>query len=345
MSKIPIQNVYYLLCYAWDQMRAGEIVETGTAGQTELVNLFGTVLANGTERVLKQGLDRGYVTHSEDTARPRGQIDFDTSVKRALLPRGRVHCRYDRLSRDVLHNRILKSTLRSLTRAEKIDKEELRPRLLSLVRRFGEVSDVPLRHSLFQRVQLHSGNAFYRFLLHVCSLVEQNLVPTEGGAGRQFRDFLRNEATMWKLFEDFVYNFYDHEQDRYNVSAPQIHWKVSGPVPEALPNMRTDVVLQSTGGTIILDTKYSKDALKAHYGKEVYESKHLYQLYAYLKNAESKGQKYREAEGILLYPTTGVHLNDEFQLERHRVRLCSIDLSQEWREIHEDLLALTGLDR
>ena len=342
MSKIPIQNVYYLLCYAWDQMRAGEIVETGTAGQTDLLDLFGTVLANGTERVLKQGLDRGYVTHSEDTSRPRGQIDFDNSVKRALFPLGRVHCQYDRLSRDVLHNRILKATLRSLARAENIDDKDLRPRLLSLVRRFGEVSDVPLRRSLFQRVQLHSGNAFYRFLLHVCSLIEQNLVPTEDGEGRQFRDFLREEATMWKLFEDFVRNFYEHEQERYSVSAPRIEWEISGSIPEALPNMWTDVVLQSATKTIILDTKYSKDALKAHYGKEVYDSKHLYQLFAYLKNAESEGQGYREAEGILLYPTNGVHLNDEFEIERHRVRLCSIDLSQDWREIHRDLLVLIG---
>jgi 5-methylcytosine-specific restriction enzyme subunit McrC len=341
VSKIPIQNVYYLLCYAWDQMRAGEIVETGTAGQTELVNLFGTVLANGTERILKQGLDRGYVTHSEDTSRPRGQIDFDTSVKRAVLPRGRVHCRYDRLSRDVLHNRILKSTLRSLTQAEKID-EELRPRLLSLVRRFGEVSDVPLRRSLFQRVQLHSGNAFYRFLLHVCSLVEQNLVPAEGGAGRQFRDFLRDEATMWKLFEDFVYNFYEHEQDRYSVSAPRIDWDVSGPVPDALPNMWTDVMLRSSGKTIILDAKYSKNTLSARFGEEVYKSEDLYQLFAYLQNAEAKGRQYRGAEGILLYPTTDAKLDDEFEIRRHRIRICTLNLEQEWEGIHEDLLALLG---
>lgn len=339
MAKIPIQNVYYLLCYAWGQMRAGEIAETGVAQQTDLMNLFGTVLANGTERVLKQGLDRDYVTRSEDTSRPRGQIDFDTSVKRALFPRGRVHCRHDRLSRDVLHNRILKSTLRHLTQAEKID-PDLRTRLRSLSLRFRDVTDVPLRRSLFQRVQLHSGNAFYRFLLHVCSLIGRNLVPTEEGRGRQFRDLLREESAMWKLFEKFVYRFYEHEQDRYEVSAPRIDWDVSGPSPEPLPNMWTDVVLKDPDKTIILDTKYSKNALGTHYGEEVYKSKDLYQLFAYLQNAEAKGGRYRGAEGILLYPTTDAKLDDEFEVRGHRIRICTLNLAQEWKGIHEDLLAI-----
>jgi len=238
----------------------------------------------------------------------------------------------------------LKSALQRLTRAEKID-NDLRTRLLSLSRRFREVADVPLRRSLFQRVQLHSGNAFYRFLLHVCSLIERNLVPTEEGQGRQFRDFLRDEATMWKLFEKFVYHFYEHEQDRYKVSAPRIDWDVSGPAPKPLPNMWTDVVLKSPEMAIILDTKYSRDALAARFEKEIYRSEHLYQLFAYLQNAEAKGGSYEEAEGILLYPTTGVSLADEFDVRGHRMRVCTVDLAKDWKKIHEDLLQLVNVPR
>jgi len=342
MSRIPIQNVYYLLCYAWEQMRAGQIAETGTAGHTQLVNLFAQVLINGTERVLKQGLDRGYVPQSETTSRPRGRIDFDRSLKRALHPRGQVHCHYDTLSRDVLHNQILKSTLWHLARANQID-GDLRQRLLSLHRRFGAVTAVPLRRSLFQRVQLHSGNAFYRFLLHVCSLVEQNLITAEDGGGQQFRDFLQDEATMWKLFEKFVYNFYDHEQERYDVSAPHLQWDVTGEAPDPLPNMRTDVVLQSPGRTIIIDAKYSTDTLRARQGTELYRSSHLYQLFAYLKNAEADDDFPRAVEGLLLYPTTDVQLEDTFEVQGHRVGISTINLRQDWRSIHEDLLAIVDL--
>jgi 5-methylcytosine-specific restriction enzyme subunit McrC len=344
VAEIPIQNVYYLLCYAWRQMREGEIAETGAAQKKDVANLLGTVLANGTERVLKQGLDRGYVTQSETTSRPRGQIDFDTSLQRALFPQAKAHCHYDALSRDVLHNRILKSTLRELGQAKGID-EDLQNRLRLLARRFGDVSDVSLRRSLFQRVQLHSGNAFYKFLLRICSLIERNLTPTEGGAGKKFRDFLREEATMWKLFEKFTYHFYRREQERYDVSAPHIDWDVSGDAPEQLPNMRTDVVLSSPGKTIILDTKFSKKVLSEHREKKLFKSENLYQLFAYLQNAETKGGGFEKAEGVLLYPITEPTLDKEigrFEIRGHRMRVCTVDLNQEWDRIEGDLLSLVG---
>lgn len=343
MSQIPIENVYYLLCYAWGQMREGKIAETGAAKQTELVDLFAKVLINGTERVLKQGLDRGYVTRSEDTSRPRGRIDFDTSMKRALLPRAQVHCQYDTLSRDVLHNRILKSTLGHIARVDSID-NDLKKDLLSLQRRFGEVRDVSLRRSLFRRVQLHSNNSFYRFLLNVCSLVEQNLDLTEEGDGQRFRDFLREEAVMSTLFEKFVLNFYDREQNVYDVNAPYIYWDVEGSSPDRLPRMETDVVLTSTDRTIIIDTKFYKSPLASNWEQDRYRSDHLYQLFSYLQNAETKGERWQSATGILLYAATGTDINEEaFEVRGHRMHVCSIDLDQKWWKIQDDLFALVDI--
>lgn len=343
MSQIPIENVYYLLCYAWGQMREGEIAETGVAKQTELVDLFAKVLINGTERVLKQGLDRGYVTRSEATSRPRGRIDFDTSLKRVLLPRAQVHCQYDTLSRDVLHNRILKSTLGHLAGVESID-DDLRRDLLSLQGRFGEVGDVPLRRSQFQRVQLHSNNAFYRFLMNVCSLVERNLDLTEEGGGQQFRDFLRDEATMSRLFEKFVLNFYDHEQEVYDVSAPYIYWDVEGDAPDRLPRMETDVVLSSSGRTIILDAKFYKNPLASNWEQDRYRSEHLYQLFSYLQNAETKGERWEDAEGILLYAATDTGINEKaFEVRGHQMQVCSVDLDQKWWKIQDDLFTLVDV--
>ena len=339
MAEIPIQNVYYVLCYAWGQMREGEIVETGAVGQTELADLFAHVLINGTRRVLRQGLDRGYVTRAEDTSRLRGRVDFSASVKRSLLPRAQAHCRYDTLSRNVLHNRILKSTMRRLARLNEVD-GDLRANLHRLTRRFSDVADVPLRHALFRRVQLHSNNAFYRFLMNVCALVEQNLIVEESGQGEQFRDFRRDDATMSTLFEKFVRSFYEYEQDRYRVSAPHVWWDLEGPAPEHLPSMETDMVLRSVERTIILDTKYYSSTLQSNHGKQSYHSTNLYQLFAYLKNAEAKGPEYEHAEGMLLYPTVTHDLNESFRVQGHRIRICTLNLAQDWKAIRRDLLEL-----
>ena len=46
--------------------------------------------------------------------RPRGKVDLSATVRRAQRVRGRVRVRYEELSRDILHNRIVKTTMRSL---------------------------------------------------------------------------------------------------------------------------------------------------------------------------------------------------------------------------------------
>ena len=55
---IPIQNIYYLLCYAWNKMQEKDIVDVNTSDYDQLPDLLGKVLINGCNRLLKQGLER-----------------------------------------------------------------------------------------------------------------------------------------------------------------------------------------------------------------------------------------------------------------------------------------------
>ena len=43
--EIPIQNIYYLLCYAWDKLEEKELIDVDPVGMTELVDLFARVLS------------------------------------------------------------------------------------------------------------------------------------------------------------------------------------------------------------------------------------------------------------------------------------------------------------
>jgi 5-methylcytosine-specific restriction enzyme subunit McrC len=45
--KIPVRNLYYLLCYAWDRLEEGDVVAAEQEGATELVDLFARVLEGG----------------------------------------------------------------------------------------------------------------------------------------------------------------------------------------------------------------------------------------------------------------------------------------------------------
>src|SRR5262249_13559715 len=109
---IPILNIYYMLLYAWDVLEEGETIPVGVGDTTRLVDLFARVLHTGTEAILRRGLDRGYVEHVEAVFGIKGKPLISASVKANLFRSGQVVCEFEQFSHDVLHNRILKATIR-----------------------------------------------------------------------------------------------------------------------------------------------------------------------------------------------------------------------------------------
>jgi len=161
---IPIQNLYYLLCYAWDSLDQADTVDVAQTDPKSMVELFGRVLEAGTTHLLKRGLDREYVCESTDTSSLRGKLDLTTTIKRNLLMHSRVHCHVDELHHDVLQNQILKTTIVRLVRCENLQRK-LKDSLLRAYRRLGGISEIPLTSSAFGRVVLHRNNAHYRLPL------------------------------------------------------------------------------------------------------------------------------------------------------------------------------------
>jgi len=49
-KEIPIQNLYFMLCYAWDQLAEGKLVDINATDSKSLNELFARVLAHGTHR-------------------------------------------------------------------------------------------------------------------------------------------------------------------------------------------------------------------------------------------------------------------------------------------------------
>ena len=89
--KIPIANIYYLLCYAWSHVDERDVVRLEELEGLERVHdLLGKVLAEGTFRLIRRGIDRGYRDVREDLAGIRGKIAVGETAKRALRARGQV---------------------------------------------------------------------------------------------------------------------------------------------------------------------------------------------------------------------------------------------------------------
>jgi 5-methylcytosine-specific restriction enzyme subunit McrC len=344
---IPIQNVYFLLCYAWNKLDEKEIVQVGATESTKLVDLFARVLINGTNHLLKRGFDRGYVSYLEDTRRPRGRIQFADTVKRRLLTGGQIHCSFDDLSYNVTHNRILKTTITNLIRTEGLD-HSLRESLARLRHRLHEVEEMEISGKLFSQVRLHRNNYFYGLLLNVCELLFQNLLPTEQPGAWRFRDFLQDEAKMRILFEDFVRNFYRRELDpaTYRVEGHKdIHWhlKSLGDGHDAeglLPKMQTDLSITSEGRKVIIECKFT-DAMQEHYETRRLRSDHLYQIFAYFNNLWDDQPPNTVRQAMLLYPAVNEDLSEDYRdASGWIVSVRTINLNQDWQDIRQALLAL-----
>ena len=337
---IPIQNIYYLLCYAWDKLQEGEIVAVSPEDCPTTADLFARVLENGVTHLLKRGLDRDYLEEEEATSSLRGKFDVTSTIKRNLLLQNRVACVVDSLSYDVTHNQIIKATLRTLLGCRDLDRHR-RDRLLRLYRRFNEVNEVPLTSQIFDRVQLHRNNAWYGFLLQVCRLLYDNLLINEATGESRFRDFLRKEQQMRYLFEKFVLNFYRREQSTFQVKSEIIDWQQVEATPEDLkylPRMRTDISLTSDTRKIVIDTKYYADCLQSYYEHQSIHSENLYQLFAYLKNLQIIHEQ--PIEGVLLYPTVGTSLSLRYKIQGHSIQIVTIDLNADWQKIRHQLLGL-----
>ena len=341
-SKIPIANIYYLLCYAWDHVEERDVVRLEALEELEKVqDLLGKVLAEGTFRLIRRGIDRGYREVHEDVAGIRGKMAVGETAKRALRARGQVACDFEELSYDVLHNRILRSTLKTLLRLSDLHLA-VRAEVRNAYTKLDGVSVVPLNRRLFQQVQLDRNRRYYRFLLSVCWLIHEHLLVDEQSGKARFTEF--SEERMEKLYEDFIIQFYRREQDRFRVNqrGRVISWLDEG-TPDhqrsKLPRMEADVILEAPDRRIIMDAKYYRDTLGGRYGGKLH-SNNLYQLLAYLRNREATVASGPRHEGILLYPTVDAPVAVDVRLEGFSIRARSIDLAQHWRNIHDHMLAL-----
>lgn len=333
---IPIKNLYFLLCYSWSRLDEGSLVNISSDQITNPPDLLAKVLINGVNRLLKDGIDRGYITELQESSSLKGKIDFGVSLSKLLFQQAKAATHVDNLSVDILHNQILKTTIFNLHKNSDVS-NELKAELKKILASLRDVSFVRLNGSLFKRVQIYQNNSFYSFLMNICELIYANLLLDEKTGDWKFKDFIRDEVKMRKVFQDFAFNFYRVNQNKYSVKSERLNYQanaIDNPL-DLLPNMYTDVTLESDEQKIILDTKYYQDAFQSNWGKKSFRSEHLFQLNTYLDYSGSPDKK---PFGILLYPATNEEFTHEFDTSRHHFKIAAVDLRKNPKDIAKRML-------
>jgi 5-methylcytosine-specific restriction enzyme subunit McrC len=347
-TKIPIRNLYYLLCYAWDRLDERDLMPAGEAeAPRDVVNLLAAVLCNATRSLIRRGFERGYRGRTEEIPGIRGRIDVGATVRRHLPEYGRAVCEFDELEHDTPANRVIRATLSYLSRSHVVE-EDRRHDLISLLRHFRDVADVRVTERDCRRIVIHRNNRHYGFVVDLCAFILGHMLPDESGRGQTVPDFTRDHRLMARLFEAFVRNFYDHHRAECGiayVSNRSIPWNFSASddtTAGAWPGMQSDICLYRPGAPMVIDCKFYHDVLKTGpYGAETLSSANLYQLFTYTQNLAAV-PGWENVEGLLLYAENGDPVEISRHVCSHRLRAATVDLSDDWDKIHKRLVGLVN---
>ena len=334
---IPIQNVYYMLSYAFQVLNEQGYKNIATEQFHNTAELMAAILEKGIALQLKRGLVKEYIPQMEALSSLRGKIDIAESIKTQSMMRKQLICTYDEFSVNSTMNRIIKSTVELLL-CSNISKQRKKS-LRKLMVYFGEVDFIDL-HTVNWNVQYNRNNQTYRMLISICYLVVKGLLQTQSDGRKKLMDFL-DEQRMCRLYEKFILEYYRKEfKNQIVANASQIPWQLDNEENAMLPVMQSDIMLQRGDRVLIIDAKYYEHSTQVQFDKHTLHSGNLYQIFTYVKNKEYElKDKDHKVSGMLLYAKTDeeIYPNNVYQMSGNQITVSTLDLNKPFAEIVEQL--------
>ena len=333
---IPIQNIFYMLSYAFQVLNEQGYKNIATEQFDNVGDLCAAILARGVSRQLKQGLGREYIEHTEQRSALRGRIEITESVKTQSILKRQMVCTYDELSTNSYMNRIIKTTMELLIRSDiaKSRKKELRKLMIF----FADVDSLDL-YLINWKQQYNRNNQIYRMLISICYLVIKGLLQTSSDGSVRLMDFI-DEQRMCRLYEKFILEYYKKEFPQIKASASQIPWILDDDEREMLPIMQSDVMLEYGNNVLIIDAKYYERNLQSQYDSYSIHSGNLYQIFTYVKNKTAElNDPEKTVSGMLLYAKTDemTQPNGTYKMTGNTISVGTLDLNCEFSEISAQL--------
>lgn len=236
---IQIQNIYYMLSYAFQVLNEQGYRNIATEEFDNTAELCAAILARGISTQVKCGLGKEYIPQTEALSSIRGKIDISESIKTQTFLKKQMICSYDEFSVNSYMNRIIKSTVLILLKADisKARKKELRKFMVF----FNDVEIIDL-YSVDWNIQYNRNNQTYRMLIAICYLVFKGLLQTQRDGTTKLMDFL-DEQRMHRLYEKFILEYFRREHPELTANSSQIPWQLDDGIGDMLPVMQTDIML------------------------------------------------------------------------------------------------------
>lgn len=333
---IPIQNIYYMLSYAFQTLQADNYKDLATEKFHNTAELCAAILYKGIGIQLKRGLRRDYVAKSESLSTLQGKLNISESIKTQTMLKKQMICTYDEFSTNIQFNQIIKSTVLLLLKANITNSRKKNLRKLLLF--FSDVNEIDL-HFVNWNQQYNRSNQSYQMLIGICYLVYKGLLATQSDGNTKLMDFF-DEQRMCRLYEKFLLEYYRKEHPELTANASQIAWQLDDTENQMLPRMQTDVMLSKNNNILIIDAKYYSHMTQQQYGIHTLHSNNLYQIFTYVKNKEFELRNYEHTvSGMLLYAQTDEDIipNNTYHMSGNQISVLALDLNQDFSKISRTL--------
>jgi len=331
MRDIPIKNIYYLVLYAWNQVKnKNDFADKGTETIGSINDVLIDIFLIEVEKLTKKGIRKEYISDVYRSRFIKGKIHISETIRQSNKM---VVSEYDEFDSDHLLNQLIKTYLMKLYSIDTPYKKRIRRLLLH----FEAVSLIEVTPSILKRIHYTRLTAEYRFPVEVGMLLYENAIPSNKGKDVVFHEILEDEEMMSHLFERFIFNYY-RLHFPYKVERRQHKWDLI-PIANSnyslIPTMNTDVEIQTSASQIIIDAKYYRDAFMRNFSKESFRSSHMYQMTSYMRKQPSTE---KVTQGILMYPSNGYEFYEQYYDKNGDIlSFKTINLAKDWKEIEADL--------
>lgn len=108
---IRIQNIYYMLSYAFRTLQEQGYKDVAAEQFDYVAELCAAILIKGVNLQIKRGLGREYISKTDTMTGIRGRINIAESIKTQSMLRKQMVCTYDDFSVNTYMNQIIKTTM------------------------------------------------------------------------------------------------------------------------------------------------------------------------------------------------------------------------------------------
>ena len=340
MNNISIENIYWMIAYAFRNIKDKNITQLSNEKFLNIYDLFSVMMSREINRQVKRGLNKEYIENQEETSSIKGKIILNDLMRNQYKKSSKVSCEFDDYSVNSYLNRIIKTACLCLLRSNKIKDKNKAVHLKKSIVFFDEVEEINPLTINWDLIRYNRFNNSYKMLINISYMIIEGLLMSKKNGQFEYREYI-DDQKMHKLYEKFILEYYRYHYSNLNPSVPQVEWNLDeeNEYLYLLPKMQTDITLYNKNRTLIIDAKYYNNMYQNNtmFDKETFRSNNLYQIFTYVKNEDKKNTG--NVSGMLIYIKTDENEKQfvEYKMGNNKIIVCNLDLSNNFRNVENQL--------